>query len=167
MRSTIDVAVACAAVLTTAAGTRVRAGAPDAPTFSKDVAPILYKNCTSCHRPSQIAPMSLLTYADARPWVRSIAKRVTDGTMPPWHSDQPKGHFLNDRRLTPEEKDTILAWINGGAPEGNPADLPPRPTYTDGWMIGQPDVVLAMQEDYPLPATGTICGRPPRDRLHA
>jgi hypothetical protein len=156
MRSTIAVAVVCGVVLTTAAGTSVRAGAPVAPTFSKDVAPILYKNCTSCHRPGQFAPMSLLTYADARPWIRSIAKRVGDGTMPPWHSDQPQGRFLNDRRLAPEEKDTILAWISGGAPEGNPADLPPQPKYTEGWMIGQPDVILSMQEDYPLPATGTV-----------
>ena len=156
MRSTIAVAVAGAVVLTTAAGMRIRAEAAVAPTFSKDVAPILYKNCTSCHRPGQIAPMSLLNYADARPWVRSIAMRVTNGTMPPWHADQPQGQFLNDRRLTPEEKDTILAWIGGGAPEGDPADLPPQPKYADGWMIGQPDVVLAMQEDYPLPATGTV-----------
>jgi hypothetical protein len=156
MRSTIAVAVAGAVVLTTAAAMRIRAEAAVAPTFSKDVAPILYKNCTSCHRPGQIAPMSLLNYADARPWVRSIAMRVTNGTMPPWHSDQPQGRFLNDRRLAPEEKDTILAWISGGAPEGDPADLPPQPKYADGWMIGQPDVVLAMQEDYPLPATGTV-----------
>ena len=127
-----------------------------APTFSKDVAPIFFNHCTTCHRPGEIAPMSLLTYADARPWVRSIATRVSAGSMPPWHADPAHGEFLNDRRLSANEKDTILKWINAGAPEGNRNDLPPQPRYADGWMIGQPDVVLAMQEDYPLPANGTV-----------
>jgi len=126
------------------------------PTFAKEVAPILYKNCTNCHRPGEIAPMSLLTYADARPWVRSIQTRVTNGSMPPWHADPTHGEFLNDRRLQPAEKDTILKWIAAGAPEGDPKDLPPQPKYADGWMIGQPDVVLPMQEDYAVPATGTV-----------
>jgi len=88
-----------------AVGAGVHAEAPVAPTFSKDVAPILNKNCTSCHRPGEIAPMSLLTYADTRPWVRSIATRVSNGTMPPWHADPAHGEFLNDRRLTPAEKE--------------------------------------------------------------
>jgi len=127
-----------------------------APTFSKDVAPILYKNCTNCHRPGEIAPMSLLTYADARPWARSIATRVGNNTMPPWHADPSHGEFLNDRRMSAGEKDTILAWIREGAPEGDPKDLPPLPKYAEGWMIGRPDVVLAMQEDYPIPASGTV-----------
>ncbi|HZR26004.1 MAG TPA: hypothetical protein VFA59_20560, partial [Vicinamibacterales bacterium] len=130
--------------------------APQAPTFSKDVAPILYKNCASCHHAGEIAPMSLITYADARPWVRSIATRVSNGTMPPWHADPSYGEFLNDRRLTAVEKDTILKWAMAGAPEGDKKDLPAAPQYADGWMIGKPDVVLAMQEDYPLPATGTV-----------
>src|SRR5262245_37217099 len=99
------------------------------PTFSKDVAPILFKNCTNCHRPGEIAPMSLLTYADARPWVRSIATRVANNTMPPWHADPAHGEFVNDRRLSQSEKDTILAWARDGAPEGDPKDLPPQPTY--------------------------------------
>jgi hypothetical protein len=122
----------------------------------KDVAPIFYKNCTTCHHAGEIAPMSLLTYADARPWVRSIAMRVGNGSMPPWHADPSHGEFLNDRRLTPTEKQTILNWVSTGAPEGDKRDLPPAPQYADGWMIGQPDVVLSMQEDYPLPATGTV-----------
>jgi hypothetical protein len=155
-RTTIAAAVVSTICTMSALGAGVHAQAPVAPTFSKDVAPILYKNCTSCHRPGEIAPMSLLTYADTRPWVRSIATRVSNGTMPPWHADPAHGEFLNDRRLTPAEKDTILRWTSGGAPEGDPKDLPLQPTYADGWMIGQPDVVLAMQEDYPLPATGTV-----------
>src|SRR5262245_63640459 len=86
------------------------------PTYSKDVAPILFKNCTGCHRPGEIAPMSLLTYKDVRPWVRSIVARVTAGTMPPWHADPATGEFLNDRRLPPADKETILAWAAAGAP---------------------------------------------------
>src|ERR671912_522309 len=76
------------------------------PTFTKDVAPILYKNCASCHRPGDIAPMSLLTYAEARPWAKSIRDEVADGTMPPWHADPKHGRFANDRSLTSAEKET-------------------------------------------------------------
>jgi hypothetical protein len=130
--------------------------AQSAPTFSKDVAPILYKNCTNCHRPGEIAPMSLLTYADARPWVRSIATRVGNASMPPWHADPASGPFENDRRLSASEKDTILKWVSAGAPEGDKNDLPPQPKYAAGWLMGQPDVVLSMQEDYPLPASGVV-----------
>jgi hypothetical protein len=126
------------------------------PTFNKDVAPILYANCTTCHRPGEIAPMSLLTYRDARPWARSIAMQVAKGTMPPWHADPAIGHFANERRLTDAEKSTIARWVSGGAPEGDPKDLPPAPKYVDGWNIGQPDAVLSMQEDYALPPSGTI-----------
>jgi hypothetical protein len=127
-----------------------------APTFSKDVAPIFYKNCTVCHRPGAIAPMSLLTYADARPWTRSIATNVTRGTMPPWHADPAHGEFLNDRRLSQGDKDTIVNWVNAGAPEGNAADLPAQPVYPDGWAIGKPDAIFALGEDYPVAASGTI-----------
>jgi hypothetical protein len=126
------------------------------PTFNKDVAPIFYKNCTGCHRPGEIAPMSLLTYREARPYARAIAMQVSKGTMPPWHADPAHGEFSNDRRLSAAEKDTILKWVSGGAAEGNPADLPAQPVYPDGWTIGKPDVVLAMTEEYPVAASGTI-----------
>jgi hypothetical protein len=126
------------------------------PTFSKDVAPIFYANCTNCHRPGEIAPMSLLTYKDARPWARSIADRVVRGTMPPWHADPAHGQFLNDRRLSDAEKGAIVRWVSAGAPEGDPADLPAPPKYAEGWMIGEPDVVLGMSEAYPVPAEGTV-----------
>jgi len=129
---------------------------PPAPTFSKDVAPIFFENCTTCHRPAEIAPMSLLTYKDTRPWARSIVNAVKSGTMPPWHADPAIGHFSNERRLTDAEKATIVRWVDAGAPEGNPSDLPPAPRYADGWRIGQPDVVLQMQEDYPIPAKGEV-----------
>ena len=126
------------------------------PTFTKDVAPILYKNCTTCHRPGEIAPMSLLTYEDARPWVKSIGMRVREGTMPPWHADAPPGTFLNDRRLSEEEKTVILQWANGSAPKGDAKDMPPAPQYADGWALGNPDNVFEMPEEYSLPADGTI-----------
>jgi mono/diheme cytochrome c family protein len=126
------------------------------PTFSKDVAPIFYKNCTSCHRQGEIGPMPLLTYQDARPWAKSIAAKVASGAMPPWHADPAYGEFLNDRRLSSADKEAILQWIANGAPEGNPADLPAPPKYAEGWQIGQPDAVFALREDYPVPAAGTI-----------
>jgi copper type II ascorbate-dependent monooxygenase-like protein len=133
------------------------ASASDAtPTFSKDVAPILYKNCASCHRPGEIAPMSLLTYEQARPWVKSIREKVLTGQMPPWHAAEPHGTFSNDRRLTDADKKTLITWVDAGAPQGNPKDLPPAPQFTEGWEIGKPDVVLSMLQPYAVPASGTI-----------
>ena len=85
--------------------------------------------------------MSLLTYKDARPWAKSIATQVGKGAMPPWHADPKHGEFLNDRRLNDADKATLVAWGNGGAPEGKPSDLPAAPTYDSGWTIGTPDAV--------------------------
>ena len=136
---------------------RAAAQAPAAtPTFTRDVAPIFFAQCTTCHRPGEVAPMSLLTYKDARPWARAIATQVKAGTMPPWHADPAIGHFSNERRLTPEQKATIARWVEAGAPEGDAGDLPPAPQYTTGWNIGQPDAVLEMQEDYPIPEAGEV-----------
>ena len=132
------------------------ANAAGAPTFSKEVAPVLYKNCVSCHRPGEIAPMSLLTYDQARPWAKSIREKVLSGQMPPWHSSQPHGTFANDRRLTDTDKNTLIAWVDAGAPQGDPKDLPPAPQFTEGWQIGKPDLVLSMQKPYDVPASGTI-----------
>lgn len=128
---------------------------PGAPTFSKDVAPILYKNCAGCHRPGEIAPMALLTYKDVRPWAKSIRDEVADRTMPPWHADPKHGRFTNDRSLSDAERDTIVKWANAGAPEGDPKELPPLPTFTEGWTIGKPDLVLTIPE-YTVPADGFI-----------
>ena len=151
-----QVAVALAGLIGLVAPSGLRAQAPAAPTFSKEIAPILYQNCTSCHRAGEIGPMSLITYKDARPWAKSIATRVANGTMPPWHADEAHGQFVNDRRLKPEERDIILKWASSGAPEGNPSDLPKLPAYAEGWQMGQPDAVFTMQEDYPIPVSGTI-----------
>src|SRR5262245_61671547 len=127
------------------------------PTFNKDVAPILYKNCSNCHRAGEIGPMPLLTYKDARPYARAISTRVQNGTMPPWHADDPTHtKFANDRSLSAADKDTLVKWASGGAPEGNPKDLPAPPQFADGWMMGKPDAVYTMQEAYPIPASGTL-----------
>src|SRR5262245_39930777 len=93
--------------ITSAAVAQAQPAGGAALTYTKDVAPILYAQCTTCHRPGEIAPMSLLSYKDARPWARSIAAKVADGSMPPWHADPTVGHFSNERRLTAEQKDTI------------------------------------------------------------
>ncbi len=145
-----------AALLIWSAMSAMPAAAADTPTFSKEVAPILFKNCVSCHRPGEIAPMSLLTYEQARPWAKSIREKVLAGQMPPWHASEPHGTFLNDRRLTDAEKNTLTAWVDAGAPQGDPKDLPPAPQFAEGWEIGKPDLVLSMEKPYEVPANGTI-----------
>ena len=127
-----------------------------APTFTKDVAPVLYQNCVVCHRPGEVAPMSLLTYQDARPWARSIREVVADARMPPWLADPKHGAFANDRRLSQKDAATLMAWVDGGAKQGDPKDLPSPPRYVEGWNIGQPDVVLSMTEDFAVPTDGVI-----------
>ena len=123
------------------------AESPAAPpvTFNKDIAPILYSNCTKCHHPNDIAPMSLLTYKEARPWAAAIRQAVVKRTMPPWHADPHIGEFLNDPRLTDAEIATIDAWAKTGAKEGDPKDLPAAPVYKDGWHI-KPDVVFTIPQ---------------------
>ena len=132
----IKTTLACAVLFAALAVTAIpsaRSDAPATPTFSRDVAPILFNNCASCHRPNDIAPMSLLTYEDARPWAKSIRQQVATGNMPPWHASQPHGTFSNDRRLSEKDKDTLIRWVDGGAPKGDPKDLPPAPKLADGW----------------------------------
>jgi mono/diheme cytochrome c family protein len=132
------------------------AAADAVPTFTKDVAPILNQNCVSCHRPGDIAPMALMTYEQARPWAASIREKVSSGEMPPWHSTDAHGTFSNDRRLSAADKDTLLRWASNGAPQGNPKDLPAPPKFAEGWEIGTPDLVLAMDKPYAVPDKGTI-----------
>jgi hypothetical protein len=132
------------------------AAAKDTPTFTKDVAPILYNNCATCHRPGEIAPMSLLTYKDARPYAKAIRDEVSDRHMPPWHADPAHGKFRNDRSLTATDRDTLIKWANGGAPEGDPKDLPPLPPFVDGWQLGEPDTVLQLPVEYKVPADGFV-----------
>ena len=121
------------------------------PTFNKDVAPIFYKNCVSCHHPNDIAPMSLLTYREARPWAAAIRQAVLRRVMPPWHSDPNVGHYLNDPRLSDSDIATIDAWTKQGAKEGDPKDLPAAPSFHAGWHIN-PDTVIT------IPATTVAAG---------
>jgi hypothetical protein len=123
------------------------AGKPAA-TFAKDVAPILQRSCQQCHRPGSIAPMSLLTYEDARPWARSIKTRVSAREMPPWFIDRNIGiqHFKNDISLKDDEVAAIVNWVDAGAPRGDPKDMPPPAKFPDvtAWQIGTPDLVVEM-----------------------
>ncbi len=125
-------------------------------TFTKDIAPIIYKNCSSCHRQGEIAPMSLVDYKEIRPWAKAIREKVVTREMPPWHPDPSFGHWSNDRRMSQKEIDTIVAWVDAGAKEGNPKDLPPMPKFPSGWQIGEPDVIFQMPEEFTVPAEGAI-----------
>src|ERR1035438_5271053 len=112
-----------------------------APTFTRDVAPILYERCVQCHRPNSIAPMSLLDYKSTRPWARSIREAVLSRKMPPWFADPQYGHFANDARLNARQLETIKAWVDGGSVEGDPKDMPKAPEFADGWRLGKPDII--------------------------
>lgn len=125
--------------------------AAEPPTFSRDIAPIFQNRCQSCHRPGEAAPMSLLKYDEARPWVKSILKAVSSRTMPPWFADPAIGKWRNDASLTDEEIKTITAWVNAGAPEGNPADLPPARDWAEGWLMGTPDLIFPLIKEQVLP----------------
>jgi hypothetical protein len=120
-------------------------------TFTKDVAPILQERCQVCHRVGTFAPMSLVTYEQARPWAKSIKQKVLAREMPPWFIDKNVGvqHFSNDVSLTEQEMATIAKWVDSGAPQGNPADMPPPRQFPDGevWRIGQPDLIVALPND--------------------
>jgi mono/diheme cytochrome c family protein len=132
-----------------------RAAGPE-PTFARDVAPILYTSCVSCHRPGEVAPMSLVTYDDVRPWAKSIRRKVMSREMPPWGADPHFGTFKDDRSLSAVQIDTIARWVDAGAPKGNAADLPPAPTFASGWAHGEPDVVIEMPVDFQIPAEGEV-----------
>jgi len=125
-------------------------------TFTKDVAPILYDRCVDCHRPGEIAPMSLLTYNEARPWAKAIKEKVLDRSMPPWLASAENHLFKNDRRLSQKEIDTIAAWVDAGAPKGNDHDLPSQPKFEQGWSIGKPDAVISLDQAVAVPAEGVI-----------
>lgn len=138
------VAVGVVGLIVGVAGARGAAqNAPAASvTFTKDVLPILQKNCQNCHRPGQIGPMSLLDYQSARPWARAIRDRVVKREMPPWFADPQYGHFLNDRSLKQAEIDTLVKWADAGAPQGDPKDAPPPVNWpAEGWSI-KPDVIV-------------------------
>ncbi len=126
------------------------------PTFSKDVLPILQKNCQGCHRPGEAAPMSFMSYKDARPWAKAIKGAVLTRKMPPWLADPHYGQFMNERKLSETEVQTIVSWADNGAPEGDAKKAPKPISWVDGWNIGKPDQVFEMPKAFDVPASGTI-----------
>jgi len=124
-------------------------------TFNKDVLPILQKDCQTCHRPGEVAPFSLMTYKDARPYARGMKNAVSSRQMPPWFAENGFAHYANDKQLSKSAIDTIVAWVDAGAPEGDPKDAPPPVQFADGWQI-KPDMVIEMPKPFHLPASGTI-----------
>jgi hypothetical protein len=125
------------------------------PTFYKDVLPILQNHCQSCHRPGQIGPMPLLTFAQAQPKAAAIAGMVRSRKMPPWFADPRYGHFGNDPSMTTYEIETIGRWADSGAPAGNPQDAPPK-RWIEGWNIPQPDTVIRMPKPVNVPSHGDV-----------
>ena len=134
------------------AGAIAAAAAP--PTFNRDIAPILYKNCATCHRPGEVAPFSLLTYQDAAKRAKQIATVTASRFMPPWKAEPGYGSFQNERRLTDEQIATLRDWAANGAPEGDPEAKPTPPEFVDGWRAGQPDRVFTLPEKFSLAADG-------------
>jgi tetratricopeptide (TPR) repeat protein/mono/diheme cytochrome c family protein len=124
-------------------------------TFDKDIAPIMFRSCASCHRPGEAAPFSLLTYADAKKHAHQIADVTRDKSMPPWLPEPQTLKFVGEMRLTQREIDLIQKWIEQGAVEGNAAGLPPAPKFVEGWSLGKPDLVLQAEKPFVLPPQGT------------
>ncbi len=157
MKRVACVLVGSLAVIASArAASAAPAGAP--PTFTKDVAPIVFEKCASCHRKGEVAPMTLTSYEEVRPWAKVIKNKVVSREMPPWFADS--AHSLpmrNDRSLSQAQVDTIVAWVDGGAPRGSDADLPAMPKFTEGWTAGrEPDYILEMPVEFSIPAEGEL-----------
>jgi peroxiredoxin len=125
-------------------------------TYAKHVARIIQVRCQDCHRPGEIGPFSLLTFEDAQKRTSRIREAVLEERMPPWHADPRYGQFANDRRLSQDERDTLLAWIDRGAPKGDDKDLPAPLQFTQGWRIGVPDKIDTMEKEFMVPATGVL-----------
>lgn len=126
-------------------------------TYSKHIAPIFNARCLECHRPGEIAPFSLTSYADTFGWEATIAEVVKEERMPPWNANPEFGHFKNDSRLSSDEKQLIREWIQNGCPEGDPADLPKPPVFAEGWRMPQQDMIIPVRDEaYTVPATGVV-----------
>ena len=125
------------------------------PSFDRDVLPVLQKNCQSCHRPGEVAPMSFMSYQETRPWAKAIKAAVLSKKMPPWFADPKYGHFQNDRRLSDGDVNALVSWADGGAPEGNAKDKPAPVQFMEGWNL-KPDVVIGMPNAFEVPASGIL-----------
>src|SRR5262249_52581969 len=133
----------------------VQAAALPAVTFQKDIAPILQEKCQSCHRPGQVAPMSFLTYQEVRPWAKAIKNAVATRKMPPWFADPKVGHFSNDRSLSQGEIDKLVAWVDGGAADGESKDAPAPKQWPVGGWEAKPDIIIDGPE-FDVPAKGVV-----------
>lgn len=164
---------AAKAVASTAGVSRVRPAAPEIAralrpgdesevtkvgpvSYADEVAAIVQNKCQNCHRPGEVGPFPLLTYDDARKHAAMIREVVDERRMPPWHADPRYGHFKNDRSLTSRDRATLMAWVDQGAPLGDPKSLPAARSYPEGWTIGTPDVVFEIPEPFTVPAQGTV-----------
>ncbi len=145
----------CAAFLLLGCG-QLASAASTSPTFSRNVAPILYNRCVECHREGEAAPMAFTSYSEVRPWAKAIKQAVLSRKMPPWLADPHYGAFRNDRRLSDDAVQTISAWVDAGAPEGDPKDLPKLPEFETGWRIGKPDAVFDIGTEFEVPAEGVV-----------
>src|SRR5580704_16610173 len=159
--ATVLAAVFAAGALLLSAGAWVEASGQktkteSAPTFYRDVVPILQDKCQSCHRSGEAAPMALVTYEQTRPWAAKIAAAVEMKMMPPWFADPRYGHFANDPSLSAEQVASIAAWANAGAPAGDARDAPAPRTWSEGWNIPQPDVIVKMPKAVRIPASGEV-----------
>jgi len=125
-------------------------------TFTKHIAPIFNNHCMSCHREGEIAPFNLTCYEDVVGWEDTIMEVLEESRMPPWFANPKHGEFANDPRLSADQKDLIFTWIENGMPEGDLADLPTPPVFTEGWQIPEPDQIITMPQAYPVPAEGTV-----------
>ena len=135
------------------------AGAAELPsavtvTFNKDIAPLVFQHCSACHHPGEVAPFSLLNYDDVKKRAKQIQEVTKQGFMPPWKGVAGHGRFIDERRLAPAEIELIARWVELGAAEGSPGDLPPAPKFAEGWKLGKPDIVVTMPEPYAVPADG-------------
>lgn len=125
-------------------------------TYANQISRIFQQRCLECHRPGGIAPFAIDSYETAAAWAETIREVVEQERMPPWHANPQYGHFSNDSRMTPQEKELLFQWVENGTPEGNPDDLPPEREFVDGWSLGAPDVVLTMAEPVVVPSTGVV-----------
>lgn len=158
MHTFARLAVMSGLVLASVLAPRVAAAqAPSpAPTFTRDILPILQRSCQKCHRPNSSAPMSLMSYQEVRPWVRAIKARVTSRQMPPWHLDRSIGEYLDDPSLSDKEIALVAKWVDSGAPQGDPKDAPPALQFkaADEWAFGEPDLIVSMEKGFTIPASG-------------
>ena len=126
------------------------------PSYGKDIAPLLYEKCAMCHRAGEVAPMSLMSYNEVRPWARAIKEKVVLRQMPPWYAEGEPGKWHNDRRLSQAEIDKIVAWVDEGAPRGNDSDMPAPPQFAQGWNhpSGRPPDLIIEAPEMKVPAEG-------------